>query len=83
MISIFTKSEERRKNDEGMIMAIEKEEVNRKKRKERKIRRQNLTELAVYSLGKIVPKQISWRLVAVLSKVSLKCDLFEFTNFTF
>ena len=48
MIGICVKIEERRENDEEMIMTIEKEEINRKKKKQRKIKIKNLTELVVY-----------------------------------
>ena len=48
MIGICVKIEERRENDEGIIMTIEKEEINRKKKKQRKIKTKNLTELVVY-----------------------------------
>ena len=37
----------------------------------------------IQRLGKIVLKQISWRLAAVLSKVCLEYDLSEFTDFVF
>ena len=40
MISIFAKNEERRKNDEGMIMTVEEDELKGRKeeQKERKIK---------------------------------------------
>ena len=44
MISIFAKSEERRKTDEGMIMAREEEEmkITKKKQKETKIKNKKI-----------------------------------------
>ena len=44
MISIFAKSEERRKTDEGMIMAREEEEMKRTntKQKETKIKNKKI-----------------------------------------
>ena len=44
MINIFAKSEERRKTDEGMIMAREEEEMKRtnKKQKETKIKNKKI-----------------------------------------
>ena len=47
-----------------MIMTIEEEEIKGRKKK-------NLTVDRIQGLGKIKLKQISWRLVAVLSKACL------------
>ena len=41
MISIFAKSEERRKTDEGMIMAREEEEMKRTKKKQKETKIKN------------------------------------------
>ena len=54
---------ERRKNDEEMIMTIQEEEIKRKKKQKEKSNRVGRMQF----LGKIMSKQISWRLVAVLS----------------
>ena len=46
MISIFDKSEERRKYNEGIIMTIEDEEIKRKKEKKTK-RKKNAKSIRV------------------------------------
>ena len=86
IISILVRREERRKNDEGMIMIIEEEEIKWKNKKTERKKHKNtksITVSRIEGLGKIVPKQISWRLVAVFCKVCFAYDLFEFTNFAF
>ena len=65
-------------------MTIEEKKINRKKNNKKKNKNKKSNRVVcIQSLGKIVPKQISWRLVAVFSKVCLEYDLFEFSNFTF
>ena len=70
MTNIYVKSEERRKNDERMIMTIEEEEIKRKKKKRNKNKNKKSNRVGhVQNLDKIVAKQIRWRLVAVFSEV--------------
>ena len=54
-------------------MTIKEEEI-KKKQKEKKLKTKWVDHIE--GLDKIVPKQISGRLVAVLSKVCLEYDLF-------
>ena len=78
MISICVKSEERRKNNEGMTMTIEEEEIKRKKKNRKRNKNKKANRVGrMQDLGEIVPKQISWRLVAVFSKV---CPEYVFLN---
>ena len=51
-----------------MIMTIEEEEIKRRKKKKKK---KSNTVDRIQGLDEIVLKQISWRLIAVLSKACL------------
>ena len=54
-----------------MIMTIEEEEIKRKKKNRKKNKNKKTNRVGrIQGLGEIVPKQISWRLVSVFSKVS-------------
>ena len=66
-----------------MIISIEEEEIKKKNKKSDRKKNKDKEVGRIQGLGKIVPKQIRWRLVEALSKVCLKNDLFEFTNFAF
>ena len=58
---------------------IKKEKPKRKKNKNKKSNRIG----RIQGLGKIVSEQVTWRKVAVVSKICLEYDRLEFTNFAF